>query len=504
MSPRIERQGGRRIGRRIGLLLLALAATYGVLRIPEGDPGAPEIARGHPFAWNRDAFWSELQARFEKARAEGCASSASRIPELEHELEAIANRLETEPVAFDDPSLDKLEAAVFDLAPLAAVCEVGGYFRTVERLRQAIKRRSESWDLARPEARERLYRSLYGLRAAAEEVLLQSPADEALAISPGTDEPSASPSIDVHGIVLRSGDVLMSRGGAPTSALIARGHDRPGNFSHIALLHVDERTGVASVVEAHIEIGVAVSTADAYLGDKKRRILVLRPRADLPEIRADPRLPHEAATLALREAREHHIPYDFAMDARDHRAQFCSEVASAAYEAVGIRLWPGASSISSPGTAAWLAAFGVRHFETQEPSDLEYDPSLRVVAEWRDPDGLFEDHVDNAVVDVMLEDAEAGRTLPYDAAKLPVVRLLKAWSVLLNLCGRAGPIPEGMSATGALRNRRFALDHSAIRDRTIELAEAFRREKNYRPPYWELVRLARAAKLAAPDGRASD
>jgi hypothetical protein len=397
-------------------------------------------------------------------------------------------------VAFDDPAFDALEASVFDLAPLAAVCEASGYFRTVERLRQAIKRRSESWDLAAPGARERLYRSLYGLRAAAEEVLLQSPADASLAISPGTDEPSASPSVDVHGVVLRSGDVLMSRGGAPTSALIARGHDLPGNFSHIALLHVDERTGLASVVEAHIEVGVAVSTAEAYLGDGKRRILALRPRADLPEIAADPRLPHAAATRALAGARDRHIPYDFAMDARDHGAQFCSEVASAAYEAVGIRLWPGSSSISSPATAAWLAAFGVRNFETQEPSDLEYDPKLRVVAEWRDPEGLFRDHVDNAVVDVMLEDADAHRTLPYDAAKLPVVRLLKAWSVLLNLCGRPGPIPEGMSATAALRNQRFARDHAAIRDRTLELAEAFRRDHGYRPPFWELVRIARAAK----------
>src|SRR5262249_20987651 len=108
----------------------------------------------------------------------------------------------------------------------------------------------------------------------------------------------------------------------------------------------------------------------------KRRILVLRPRHDLPALLADPLLPHAAAKRALQQARTQHIPYDFAMDARDHGAEFCSEVASAAYEAVGIELWPGQSSISSPGIAAWLASFGVRHFETQEPADLEYDPQL--------------------------------------------------------------------------------------------------------------------------------
>ena len=33
---------------------------------------------------------------------------------------------------------------------------------------------------------------------------------------------------------------MPSAGGAATSALIARGNDFPGNFSHIALVHVDE------------------------------------------------------------------------------------------------------------------------------------------------------------------------------------------------------------------------------------------------------------------------
>ena len=490
---------GARILRRIAFAALGLGAAYLLLAIPEGDPSALELPASRPFAWNRDAFWSDLEARFEKARAEGCGASAARAAELERQIESIERRLEAEAVAPADPALASLEELVFALAPLAAACpdRIASYVRSVARLRQEIKRTSERWDLREAAAREMLYKLLHGFRAAEEEVLLQAPVDEDLAILHGTDEPSASPSIEVHGVLLRSGDVLMSRGIAPTSALIARAHDRPGDFSHVALLHVDERTGVASVIEAHIEIGVAVSTADAYLADPKRRILVLRPRADLPALAADPRLPHEAASRALREASARHIPYDFAMDARDHGAQFCSEVASSAYEGVGISLWPGPSRISSRGAAAWLAAFGVRHFETLEPSDLEYDPQLRVVAEWRDPENLFADHVDDAVVDVMLEDAESGKTLPYDRAMLPFVRVLKGWSVLSNLLGRAGPVPEGMSATAALRNRSFVRDHAAIRARTLELAEAFRREKGYRPPYWDLVRLARSARASA-------
>jgi hypothetical protein len=250
--------------------------------------------------------------------------------------------------------------------------------------------------------------------------------------------------------------------------------------------------GEAAVIEAHIERGVAVSSAAEYLGDRKLRILVLRPRADLSAIAADPMLPHRAATAALAEARARHIPYDFAMDAADPGAQFCSEVASAAYVHCGVHLWPGGSSISSPGIAAWLSAFGVRHFDTQEPSDLEYDPQLVCVAEWRDADALFEDHIDNAVVDVLLERAEAGAGLAYDVAALPLARVAKG--LLLEALGEVGPVPDGMSATAALKNQRFASDHGELRARLSVRAEEFQREHGYRAPYWELVRLAREAR----------
>ena len=138
---------------------------------------------------------------------------------------------------------------------------------------------------------------------------------------------------------------------------------------------MDPRSREASVVEAHIERGVAVASLPAYLRDAKLRVMVLRLRADLPVMVGDPMLPHEAAAFAYRQAGARHIPYDFAMDAADHSRWFCSEVASAAYARLGVTLWMGLSHISSPGLASWLAAFGVRHLTTQEPADLEYDPT---------------------------------------------------------------------------------------------------------------------------------
>jgi hypothetical protein len=179
------------------------------------------------------------------------------------------------------------------------------------------------------------------------------------------------------------------------------------------------------------------------------------------------------------------------MDFEDPSRVFCSEVASAAYRKVNVTLWMGLSRISSPGIRAWLSAFGVKNFTTQEPSDLEYDPQLRVVAEWRDPEALFKDHVDNAATDILLEGAERGERIDYPLLLLPFARLAKAYSWTLNGFGGVGPVPEGMSATAALQHGSYGKRHAAVVSRLLERVPAFRAEKGYTPPYWELLKLAR-------------
>jgi hypothetical protein len=236
-----------------------------------------------------------------------------------------------------------------------------------------------------------------------------------------------------------------------------------------------------------------VATAEEYLGAKKLRVLLLRPRADLPAVAADPHLAHKAATRALERARSGHVPYDFAMDYTDPSRLFCSEVASSVYREQGVTLWTGLSTITAPGLRRWLAGFGVRHFETQEPSDLEYDPQLVVVAEWRDPDWLFRDHVDNAVIDAMLLGAERGQDLTYPWYALPPARLVKGYSWLRERLGKTGPVPQGMAPSAALKNRAFSERQRALAARVHAQAERFRRERGYPPPYWVLVDMARKA-----------
>lgn len=484
------------------LLLLGGFSSL-VLLILEPSPPTPKGAGKAAFVWNRNTFWTALEQQFQAARNTEATQLAVAINATLAEIQSDLDSLAASNLPPGDARFGRLETNCFHLAPMVAAHPVrfGDYLQTCTRLRREVKRQSEHWDVQLPETRTQIYRLLYGSRAALEEVMLQLPRETIPVLAASDDEPSATPSALVHGVRLHSGDILISRGGAATSALIARGNDFPGNFSHVALVHVDEMNGAVSVIESHIESGVGVSSLEIYLADTKLRIMALRLRADLPQLVADPLLPHKAASQAMREATQRHIPYDFAMDHTDPAKQFCSEVAAAAYQPLGVKLWMGLSHLSTPGVTSWLAALGVRHFETQEPSDLEYDPQLRVVTEWRDRETLFKDHADNAVIDVMLEAAEAGERLGYDWYQLPFARLAKGYSVAKNWLRAVGPIPEGMSAATALRVQRLKNQHAAIHARLLVKAEAFQSERGYGPPYWELVRLAREARDDLAAGR---
>ena len=471
----------------VGVLLL-LAVPAPEPRVPEAPPG------GGAFAWNQDSLWQSLEQEFAAARAAGCAAAGPTVAGGLAAVSRVLDTLSRRPVAPTDPQLDSLERRFFALGPAVAACpeRLRDYVALSGRLREVVKDQSRQWSHDDVRTRQRLYRALYGARAAVEEVMLQQP-ESTVALLSGRDELSATPAAMVHGVTIHSGDILVSRGGYPTSALIARGNDFPGNFSHVGLVHVDSVTREVSVIEAHIEVGVAVASAEQYLRDKKLRLMVLRPRADLPQMVADPLLPHHAASRMLERAREGHIPYDFAMDYTNPANLFCSEVASSAYRDQGITLWMGLSTISRPGLRRWLSALGVRHFATQEPSDLEYDPQLVVVAEWRDSTALRQDHIDNAVLDVMLDGADAGNPLTYAWYKLPMARLAKAYSWVRVQVGGTGPLPEGMSAASALRHEAFVTRQRALAA-AVQLAEARRTAAQlYTPPYWTLVELAREA-----------
>ncbi len=470
-----------------------MAILYCLLLIPGSEKHTAIVPVDKPFAWKLDDFWKQLEKEYAKAKSGNSVVVDSAINNLFLKEQVLYNSLSAGIVSASDKRLDSFLVNYFQLAPLVAarpqyrpqLIELYNFGR------EKVKQQSCNWNVDGRNVRNVLYRLLYGMRIATEEVLLQTDTilfDPVLNVQ---NEQSATPVADIFGIKVHSGDLLVSRGGAEVSALISRGNNYPGNFSHVALLYVEEKTNLPYLIEAHIEKGVAVSSAEQYIKDKKLRFMVLRPRADLPQIKNDTMLPHKAAMAAYNKALGRHIPYDFKMNFNDSTAMFCSEVGSFAYKTFGLQLWQSPSTISSPGVIQWLGDFGVENFITQMPSDLEYEPQLSVVAEWRNPETLMKDHIDNAVMDALLEQADSGKEIDYNIWQLPVVRVIKLWCVIKNMFGGVGIIPEGMSATKALKNNAFVSMYNTAKEKTEIQAAQFIKEHNYHPPYWQLVAIAK-------------
>ena len=481
----------RRVGR--GLAIgLAGVGCYALLLIPDRGPPRPPPAVERPFHWNQDPRWLALERRFRDAARLDCRRLREPIDAGLRRGDRLLMELAARSVGPESVILDSIEDNTFQLGPTVGVCleRLPEYVHLATRTRSVVKRQSEHWDVG---GRDRLYRLLWGGRAALEEVMLQGPADAAPALVLGDDEPSVTPSTRIRGVTIHSGDLLVSRGGAPSSALIAVGNDYPGNFSHVVLVYVDQKTRLPTIVQSN-ENGLHPTTLDEYLKEVRLRVMVLRLRTDLPALVADPMLPHRAAALALERARHRHIPYDFEIDRQDDSKMYCAEVPGWAYRQVGVNLWSQVSHISAPGTRVWLAELGVKHFDTEEPSDLEYDPQVRVVAEWRDPQTLYLDHVDNVITEAMVEGAAQGARLDYAWYLLPFVRLLKGYSAILNELGRTGPVPEGLSATAAARVLALNHRHEAMKRRVLALAKGFRAREGYTPPEWQLLRFAKQAR----------
>ncbi|MBK8414983.1 MAG: hypothetical protein IPL22_11150 [Bacteroidetes bacterium] len=467
-------------------ILASIILLYLILMIPVSSENPIRLTTTEqPFEWGSDTLWSKLETDFENLHSNPENISLTNLVNYQNQTDSLLQAVTKDEKGLLSPTADSLLISFFNYSILIPFqpSYTDSLIKRYKQIRIAIKEKQ----LLLPDdivTKKSIYKLLYGTRAAMEEIILQLPQkSDALLIFESGNEVNSG--INVHGLQIKSGDALLSRGSASVSALIARASNFPGNFSHVALLHLDETNNEIKVIESHIEKGVAIADSNAYFKDKKQRILVLRKRSANDNL-----LPHKAATAMLETLSKQNIPYDFNMDYTDRSKMFCSEVASFAYNTQGIKLWSIPSGISHPGAVAWLNSFGVQYFSTQMPSDLEYDKEMVLIAEWFDRDLLWEDHVYNAAMDALYEQAKQGLKPEASYWLLPVARVLKGWSVIKNQLGYIGPIPEGMNASTALKNKWLTKNHEDLVESIKLSASEFTKTKGYLPPYWQLVKIA--------------
>ena len=208
-----------------GVILLMLAILYLLLLIPSKALDEPQLANKQPFVWNQDSVWEALEQEFIAAKEIDCLENLSKIDTAIAAIHQFLNEIEKDTLAPDATEFSLLERQFFQLGPQIGACEerLTAYMELFSKMRKVVKNQSVHWDMRQAKARNTIYRLLYGGRAGIEELILQAKPENIPAMLMGHNEASQTPSIDLMGVQVHSGDMLVSRGGAPTSALISRG-----------------------------------------------------------------------------------------------------------------------------------------------------------------------------------------------------------------------------------------------------------------------------------------
>ena len=208
---------------------------------------------------------------------------------------------------------------------------------------------------------------------------------------------------------LESGDVIISRGNAFTSAAIARIGVKDSQFSHMSFVYKDP-DGKIYTTEAHIEIGSVATEFQNHIDQKNARAVVYRFK--------DQDLAHKAAkhmylkVKNFSENNSNNINYDFGMDYKENEELFCSEVVYDGfnYASVGKIDIPRYKTNFDAKLTDFLNQLGIdvskdniALFDTFGPGDIEYDNRFELVAEWRNPKKIVNTRIKDAVLSKMFE-----------------------------------------------------------------------------------------------------
>ena len=230
---------------------------------------------------------------------------------------------------------------------------------------------------------------------------------------------------------LKSGDVILSRGKAYTSAAISNLGEFDTQFSHLSLVYQDE-LGKFWTIEAHIEVGSFVRELEDHVADKNARTVVFRFK--------DPEIAHEAAKKMFNKVKtafdtKGPINYDFGFDKKDSSELFCSEIISLGFELatnkeLDVPLYESAILRRKPKIVRQL---GLKAENSFIPADIEVDPRFELISEWKNPAILADILQKDAVLRTLfklsdeeghvLKQASTGTSLLYRNVAWPLRRV---------------------------------------------------------------------------------
>lgn len=208
---------------------------------------------------------------------------------------------------------------------------------------------------------------------------------------------------------LKSGDVILSRGNAFSSAAIARIGVNDYQFSHLAFVYQEAPDKEQMTTEAFIEIGSVTAPLLEHIESKNSRSVVFRYE--------DSKLAHEASKVMFDRVQASQvsgkgIEYDFMMNFKEDSKLYCAEIISSGFKQVlpTEDYFPKYKSKFTPGITPFLNTLGiavnkesVKNLEIFAPGDIQFDPRFEMVAEWRNPRKMEESRLKDFILTALFQ-----------------------------------------------------------------------------------------------------
>lgn len=287
---------------------------------------------------------------------------------------------------------------------------------------------------------------------------------------------------------LKSGDIILSRGNAYTSAAISNLGEFDTQFSHLSIVYRDP-TGELWTVEAHIEVGSFVRPLQDHIDDKNFRAMIYR--FDNEEVAA------KAAEFIFKKVKKAsdttgNILYDFGFDMEESKQLFCSEIASYSYDVAseGQVKVPMFRSSLIKRKVEFVRLLELKPDTSFIPADIEVDPRFTVVSEWRNAAKIQDNLEKDAILQSMfrwhdthgyrLNQASSKDSLIYRNVAWPLRRVpfLKKYFIdklPLNMSRKLIGYFGVLNAVGELLQKQLSVaDNKAIAERGLPL---FKNEK---------------------------
>ena len=339
----------------------------------------------------------------------------------------------TEP---DDPILDSISYHINKLSALASLVpnKINEFEYDVSHWRKLLKYQSRFWDTSNETVNKRFFQLISESRLAFESALIQS-STELTAIST-TDAINTSSTKTIGKLQFKSGDIIAFNLAPKNDPYVSYIRELPNVYKHLGSIHITESTAEITYIDH--KLGAINIALEEFVNITATQGAILRLRDDIPVVLQNPMIAEMVASSIYSMASEGTYKYDYIFDSGTQNALYDWELINSAYKVHNIdfdldQFIKGSYSINLGDYQEHLTAF-----------EIEFDHRFVIAGEWYNSKQLYETRLLTAATSSIIQsDKKAAFKNPF---LLPIYRLVKGYSLIIQQLGFEGAIPGGITA----------------------------------------------------------